>query len=260
MPTAERLANQGLRFNHFHTTALCSPTRTALLSGRNHHMNNMGGDHGDRDRVPRQHGSAPQQRGAAGRDAAAERLQHGLLRQEPRDRGLGGQPLRPDRPLADPLRLRQVLRLHRWRNQSMGAAALRWIDAGRVAEGSQLPLHDRHDQPGDDTGCAIRNRSRRTSRSSSISPRVPRTRRTMCRRNGSPSTRANSMEDGTNSAKKPWRGRSSWVWCLRGRSSPPSQKPSRTGTSSRMTRRNSLAVKWKSTPALASTRTRRSAG
>lgn len=43
MPTVERLANNGLRYNHFHTTALCSPTRTALLSGRNHHMNNMGG-------------------------------------------------------------------------------------------------------------------------------------------------------------------------------------------------------------------------
>jgi len=42
MPNAERLASQGLRYNQFHTTALCSPTRTALLSGRNHHMNNMG--------------------------------------------------------------------------------------------------------------------------------------------------------------------------------------------------------------------------
>jgi arylsulfatase A-like enzyme len=42
MPTAERLASQGIRFNQFHTTALCSPTRAALLSGRNHHMNNMG--------------------------------------------------------------------------------------------------------------------------------------------------------------------------------------------------------------------------
>jgi arylsulfatase A-like enzyme len=42
MPTADRLASAGLRYNQFHTTALCSPTRTALLSGRNHHMNNMG--------------------------------------------------------------------------------------------------------------------------------------------------------------------------------------------------------------------------
>ncbi|MFA5919944.1 MAG: arylsulfatase [Methylococcaceae bacterium] len=42
MPTVEKLANEGLRYNQFHTTALCSPTRAALLSGRNHHMNNMG--------------------------------------------------------------------------------------------------------------------------------------------------------------------------------------------------------------------------
>ena len=43
MPALERLANEGLRYNQFHTNALCSPTRTALLTGRNHHMNNMGG-------------------------------------------------------------------------------------------------------------------------------------------------------------------------------------------------------------------------
>jgi arylsulfatase A-like enzyme len=43
MPTVDRLANDGLRYNQFHTTALCSPTRIALLTGRNHHMNNMGG-------------------------------------------------------------------------------------------------------------------------------------------------------------------------------------------------------------------------
>lgn len=37
MPACERLAREGLRYNNFHTTALCSPTRAALLSGRNHH-------------------------------------------------------------------------------------------------------------------------------------------------------------------------------------------------------------------------------
>ena len=42
MPTLDRLAASGLRFNNFHTTALCSPTRTALLTGRNHHVNNAG--------------------------------------------------------------------------------------------------------------------------------------------------------------------------------------------------------------------------
>ncbi|MGB5192258.1 MAG: arylsulfatase [Polyangiales bacterium] len=41
-PTFDELADQGLRYNNFHTTALCSPTRAALKSGRNHHVNNMG--------------------------------------------------------------------------------------------------------------------------------------------------------------------------------------------------------------------------
>ncbi len=43
MPAVERIANDGLRFNQFHTTALCSPTRAALLTGRNHHSVHMGG-------------------------------------------------------------------------------------------------------------------------------------------------------------------------------------------------------------------------
>jgi arylsulfatase A-like enzyme len=42
MPTLEKMATQGLRYNRFHTTALCSPTRVALLTGRNHHVNNAG--------------------------------------------------------------------------------------------------------------------------------------------------------------------------------------------------------------------------
>ena len=41
-PTAERLASAGLRYNRFHTTALCAPTRQALLTGRNHHSVGMG--------------------------------------------------------------------------------------------------------------------------------------------------------------------------------------------------------------------------
>jgi arylsulfatase A-like enzyme len=42
-PNMERLASNGLSFNRFHTTALCSPTRQACLTGRNHHSVNMGG-------------------------------------------------------------------------------------------------------------------------------------------------------------------------------------------------------------------------
>lgn len=42
MPTLASLQAQGLAFNRFHVTALCSPTRTALLTGANHHANNAG--------------------------------------------------------------------------------------------------------------------------------------------------------------------------------------------------------------------------
>src|ERR1043166_8910847 len=42
MPTLDKLAANGLKYNRFHTTALCSPTRTALLTGHNHHANNAG--------------------------------------------------------------------------------------------------------------------------------------------------------------------------------------------------------------------------
>ena len=41
-PVAERLAGEGLKLTRFHTTALCSPTRQALLTGRNHHSVGMG--------------------------------------------------------------------------------------------------------------------------------------------------------------------------------------------------------------------------
>jgi arylsulfatase len=42
MPTLDRLAASGLRYTNLHTAALCSPTRAALLTGRNHHTNNTG--------------------------------------------------------------------------------------------------------------------------------------------------------------------------------------------------------------------------
>jgi arylsulfatase A-like enzyme len=42
MPTLERVAADGLAYNRFHTTAMCSPTRQALLTGRNHHTCGMG--------------------------------------------------------------------------------------------------------------------------------------------------------------------------------------------------------------------------
>lgn len=45
-PNIDSLANNGLRYINFHTTAICSPTRTALLSGRNHHSAHVGSNSG----------------------------------------------------------------------------------------------------------------------------------------------------------------------------------------------------------------------
>jgi arylsulfatase len=79
MPTLDRLAQNGLRFNNFHTTALCSPTRAALKSGRNHHVNNMG--HRVCHWLPRSDRTDSQPCRSCRRDAPAQWLQHGRLRQ-----------------------------------------------------------------------------------------------------------------------------------------------------------------------------------
>ena len=41
-PTIDRLAQMGLRYTEFHSTALCSPTRAAIITGRNHHSVGFG--------------------------------------------------------------------------------------------------------------------------------------------------------------------------------------------------------------------------
>lgn len=96
MPTLEQLSQNGLKYNRFHTTALCSPTRTALLTGYNHHSNNAGaimevatafpGNTGirrnrlhrwqkccDRTVTPRQHGASTMRR-LLGKSVSADRL------------------------------------------------------------------------------------------------------------------------------------------------------------------------------------------
>jgi arylsulfatase len=60
MPTAEKLARNGLKYNRFHTTALCAPTRMALLTGRNHHSCNMGSITETATAFPGQTGVRPQ--------------------------------------------------------------------------------------------------------------------------------------------------------------------------------------------------------
>src|SRR3954469_25115276 len=62
-PAMTRVAEEGARFNRFHVTALCSPTRAALLTGRNHHAVGMGG-------IPEFSGGFPGYSAMLPRDAA----------------------------------------------------------------------------------------------------------------------------------------------------------------------------------------------
>ena len=59
MPTLEKLADNGLMYSQWHTTALCSPTRSCFLTGRNHHVNRCACDHGRLERLSRGGGRLP---------------------------------------------------------------------------------------------------------------------------------------------------------------------------------------------------------
>ena len=112
-PTAERLAADGLKYNRFHTTALCSPTRQALLTGTKPPRSRHGRDHRDRDLGARLQLDPPEHVRAARRDAEAERLLDRAVRQVPRGARLGDEPDGPVQRVADRLGLRALLRLHR---------------------------------------------------------------------------------------------------------------------------------------------------
>ena len=99
MPTVERLAKGGLRYNQFHTTALCSPTRAGAPDRRNHHVCNMGSITETATAFPGQTGQRPEQRRTVGRDAAAQRLQP-PPRSASRTRPRPGRSARPARPIA----------------------------------------------------------------------------------------------------------------------------------------------------------------
>ena len=82
-PNFEKLAADGLKFNRFHTTALCSPTRQALLTGRNHHSCGMGGITEIATSAPGYNSILPNTFSPLGADAEAQRLLDVTIRQVP---------------------------------------------------------------------------------------------------------------------------------------------------------------------------------
>ena len=154
-PTAERLAAGGLKYNRFHTTALCSPTRQALLTGPQPSRGRDGRDHRDRDLGARLQLGASEHGRAAGRDAEAQRLLDGAVRQVPRGAGVGDEPDGAVRRVADRRRrVRALLRLRRRRDESVGAGAVPRHGPGRARPHGRggLPLHRGPDGQGDRVG------------------------------------------------------------------------------------------------------------
>ena len=99
-PTAERLAGTGLSFSRFHTTALCAPTRQALLTGRNHHAVGMGAITEIATSAPGVHLRPSAVGGSVGGGTAAQRVRDRAVRQMPRGPGVADQPGRTLRRMA----------------------------------------------------------------------------------------------------------------------------------------------------------------
>ena len=122
-PALDRVAKMGLRYTRFHTTALCSPTRAALLTGHNHHSVATGVVVDQATGYPGLQQRHPARRRLHRRNPAAERLRHLVVRQGSQRPAVGGEPSRPLPQLAHRARqgLRLLLRFHRRRHQPVAA-------------------------------------------------------------------------------------------------------------------------------------------
>ena len=117
MPTLQKLADHGLMYSQWHTTALCSPTRSTLLTGRNHHLNGMAAITEGANGFPGANGRIPDECATIGADPPGRRLEHVLARQEPQRAGAGHRLGREPQAVAAAEGLRPLLRLPRRRDQ-----------------------------------------------------------------------------------------------------------------------------------------------
>ena len=142
-PNLDRLAKNGLLYTNMHTTALCSPTRSCILTGRNHHSNAHVVHHRGLDGYPGSNGAIPFENGFLSEMLLPARLRHVRRRQMAPDAGRADQRGRPVRSLAAGSRLRTLLRLPRRRHASVLSRSRLRQPSGRAADdaGGRLPPH-----------------------------------------------------------------------------------------------------------------------
>ncbi len=90
-PALDRIAANGLRYTNFHSTALCSPTRAALITGRNHHSAGFGVVAEQATGLPWLRQLHHQGQGDDRHDPPGQRLPDVVVREEPQHAGLPGQ-------------------------------------------------------------------------------------------------------------------------------------------------------------------------
>ncbi len=120
-PALDRVASMGLRYTQFHSTALCSPTRAALITGRNHHSTGFGVISEQATGYPGYDSILGLDNATHRRDSQRERLRYVVVRQEPQHACLPIQRGWAFRPMARRHGLRLFLRLHGRRHQPMAA-------------------------------------------------------------------------------------------------------------------------------------------
>jgi len=188
-PNFERLANAGLRYNSFHMNALCSPTRAALLTGRNNHQVGFGSIAEWSAPIRLQHHHSAKRRHNR-RDPEGQRLLNLGLRQVAQHAHVAGEPRRPIRSLASRTRLRALLRLHPGRRRSVLSAHLQRQRAGRAWQ--NLPKRATTSPPTlpitPSSGCISTTRWPTISPSSSTTPPALRTSPTRFLSSGSNTT------------------------------------------------------------------------
>ena len=150
-PNIDRVAAQGLRYANMHTTALCSPTRSCILTGRNHHSSGVACIMELATGYPRlRRPDAVRERHVAG-DAGRAGLQHVLPRQVA-PLAVGGQHRRRSVPsLAARPRVRTVLRVPRRRDEPVvpGPDPGQRLDPPAAAARGRLPPQRGPRRPGD---------------------------------------------------------------------------------------------------------------
>ena len=261
-PAFSRVQDMGITYNRFHVTAVCSPTRAALLTGRNQHRVGFGSIAEYPGPFPGYSASKPRVLRRLPPHPQGERLRHRRLRQVAPHAGQRAR-ARPVRSTTGPSPgasttggASSAAQPASTTPSSLRTTGRSACPRARTASSTTSPTTSPTRQW---SGCTRSAPRMRTSRGWSSTPPAAPTPRTMWPPSGPTSTRASSTTAGTRCASARWRGRRSSASCRRTPSSRNVRTPSPPGIRSPTTRRSSTCARWRSTAATRRTPTGTSA-